>query len=1481
MEVKVVYHNGDDLCEGTFQLNRIMLSNLEVTTNPTKTSYSPGEAIDYGGMVVTATYQDGTTKDVTKQCSITPVSGTIFEADINAKIVFVEGFDDIMCYLSLYKASDESDIPVDSDLEITVLPKTCYSEGEAITYDGMVVSELHFDDGTRLNVTDFCEVTPAAGTLFTSSQDTVSVKCPPVLEAYYYDYHGRGYTKNGRWLVNASDYYTDIYEVQSSHTYRIGLGATSTYMFNALFITTNVTTASVNQSGTLIANISSPEAYYYIDYTAPSNGYIVITKGQSIPNIKTYVRDFSAAKTKYTQFSLSAKTLVSIEITAYPSKIEYSLNETIDYTGLQIVAHYDDGSSVDVTASCTFNPIEGSAFEGAATVTVTYSNESCTFELMQTAKVPVSLTVTRKPNKMSYRYTDDAFNYSGIVVTASYNDGTTADVTNLCTYSSSLTSKLQSDITYTENDVTVSTSLRFTRIKPVLGGVTLISPPTKTAYKVEEHFDFTGLKVRVKYEDGSTITLTESNISYEYWPDVGIALYTRIDRIEEDTTYVPIGFEKIGVSYWEDGEEWVDDGALSYSVSFELSTIEMQYIYVSAQPTKNTYTEGELIDYSGMVITAHYTDGSTTQISPKRVKNTKSLLPSYTIKNIGYDITPKDGKDFNSITDKIVSISYIDEFGTERTCATTLNEAVSQSMKLKVTKLPDQITYSTGELLNYDGVTVVAHFSDGTNTDIDLTAIDAATNDPKFLEYSPASGSDLPSSNPITVSVKSVPFVSTTVYNDETGYVSAGTWTRSGTNYRTDVYKVKAGAYVVSLGAVVGTKFAAMFTTTDYTTVSQASFSGTSIVDKTNPDAYDYVRFTAPSDGYILITKDNASTDGLRTYVFKMDVTKSESTTFEVGQVGLVSPSMTIKVTDGPETTLFREGGTLAYIGLKVTGYMHDGTGTELVLSDITGDSKLLEFDPAEGETAEPGMDEVTVKSVIPQTPHAFDLVTGEVDNGTWKCKISSTHYSDVYVVKSGHKYYLFTGKYVGNVFKVMFTTADVTQATADITGTSIYSYRTLKINSSMIDLFEAPSDGYIVVTKSIANGSTAAKPKIPTYLFDISDTKTATTAFSIDIEEVEKINAAECEYYLELKSIPLKMYYIEEKILKETGEILADNSWVEVGWLLQQITACVTYTDILTGNSRTIRHSVSVPSSPPGYSSYDYIEENYSWRERMHNAAFGIPWAWQFFNLSSSYIYNFEFIGSLLCARYENGDEWSCSYNSSDLYVNTDKNWDGTPREYKTVLVPVCKLRRNLELKIETLPDKTSYRAGETIDYTGLKVVMDYNDVAGKKIDVTSAALSHTYPSAGSAMPNKDTRVRVRYFWNEGHLKRFDYQGGYVDGDKWIRSANESHYSDIHAVDAKQEYEIALGENTGNCLSVLFTTVDVTKADSDVSGVGIANVINPAANSNVTFTPPASGYIVITKDTSGKSGIDTYVIAHDVYDYDMAVYFDLKIDNT
>lgn len=102
-------------------------------------------------------------------------------------------------------------------------------------------------------------------------------------------------------------------------------------------------------------------------------------------------------------------------------------------------------------------------------------------------------------------------------------------------------------------------------------------------------------------------------------------------------------------------------------------------------------------------------------------------------------------------------------------------------------------------------------------------------------------------------------------------YVQNGVWTvGSDTVYYSDVNSVNAGElYFIFLGGVVGTRFRSMFSAQD-TSVAVEKVTGKTILNVSNPAPYAYVAFTPEFDGFITISKDNAGTANLKTYVFHL-----------------------------------------------------------------------------------------------------------------------------------------------------------------------------------------------------------------------------------------------------------------------------------------------------------------------------------------------------------------------------------------------------------------------------------------------------------------------------------------------------------------------------------------------------------------------------------------------------------------------------------
>jgi hypothetical protein len=73
---------------------------IVVSENPDKTSYSVGDPLDLSGMVVTATYSDGSTKTITDYLT-TPADGSVFKV-IGTQTVFVAYAEDGKTVLTMF-----------------------------------------------------------------------------------------------------------------------------------------------------------------------------------------------------------------------------------------------------------------------------------------------------------------------------------------------------------------------------------------------------------------------------------------------------------------------------------------------------------------------------------------------------------------------------------------------------------------------------------------------------------------------------------------------------------------------------------------------------------------------------------------------------------------------------------------------------------------------------------------------------------------------------------------------------------------------------------------------------------------------------------------------------------------------------------------------------------------------------------------------------------------------------------------------------------------------------------------------------------------------------------------------------------------------------------------------------------------------------------------------------------------------------------
>lgn len=169
---------------------------------------------------------------------------------------------------------------------------------------------------------------------------------------------------------------------------------------------------------------------------------------------------------------------VMIKVTTPPAKVSYMAGENLNLAGIVVSLIASNGVQIDVTDQCTFVPANGTPLTSANTsVAISYYwyKDDVTF----TTNYPIgvkslsSIAITTAPTLTEYTVGDE-LDLTGIVVTATYDDGTFLDVTQNCTFSPADGSELSlSDtsvtVTYTEGGVTKTATQAIVVTAPVYG----------------------------------------------------------------------------------------------------------------------------------------------------------------------------------------------------------------------------------------------------------------------------------------------------------------------------------------------------------------------------------------------------------------------------------------------------------------------------------------------------------------------------------------------------------------------------------------------------------------------------------------------------------------------------------------------------------------------------------------------------------------------------------------------------------------------------------------------------------------------------------------------------------------------------------------------------------------------------------------------------------------------------------------------------
>ena len=342
-------------------------------------------------------------------------------------------------------------------------------------------------------------------------------------------------------------------------------------------------------------------------------------------------------------------------------------------------------------------------------------------------RTPVSLAVTTPPTKTVYE-AGDSFDKTGMVITVTYNDETTREVTN---YNCSPVVLSKDDtyitISYREMMTTVTTTQPVT-VKNLLKKIQIITPPTETAYEIGDTIDLTGMVVYAFYSDGTSHEIS----NYTYSPHV----VSSASDTEVTITYTEDGITKTAIQDITVG-----------------NTPNLVSIAVSTPPTKVIYKAGEYFDPSGMVVTATFDNGTTKNVSGYTYSPTRTLQQD----------------------DSVITISYTKK-GVTKT--TTQNITVVYLTSIAITNPPTYTSYYDDEIFNTAGMEVTAYYSDSTSAVITTYSVSPSG----ALPYGTTSvtisytegGITKTTTQDVTVSIRTYDYTNSTVIT------SGGTYNLSG-----------------------------------------------------------------------------------------------------------------------------------------------------------------------------------------------------------------------------------------------------------------------------------------------------------------------------------------------------------------------------------------------------------------------------------------------------------------------------------------------------------------------------------------------------------------------------------------------------------------------------------------------------------------------------------------------------------------------------
>ena len=645
-----------------------------ILTTPNKTIYKYGDAIDLTGGSYNVKYGNDTIGSASN-LTLSDLSNYSMNTIGTQNVIVSYTDNDTNSYTYLDTFTQSFTIQVNdyiSKMEITNPTDVSFYYGDTFTFDGGSIKAYYASNPTKAIVIPMTET-------MIRQVDGSAVEMKP--DGSLFDLSTQKYKENLEisvtrgGITKTSNYSIDI--INTLKSIQIQGTPKTEYNINEP-IQTGLSILVTRQTGEIEA----------IDVENDMiSGFNTTTEGEKEVTI-TYTEN---GVTKQTSYSITVKDAVTgIGIKTNPNKTQYKYGEELDLTGATISVVKGSGT---VEIPVTEDMVSGYDKEklGEQTIKVTYGGEETTF------KVNVKDYVTKievVPADVTGKYNDElsqiiSANDIKYVVTYAKEGAKTPETLTesmiKTTYNKGTINKQSLKVEYEDEDVNSATkgekfeaTLNVT-LSDVVSKIT-ITKPTKTNYNHGEELDLTGGKIEVTTASGlSKEVPIEGSMITENGTTVNMS--PSKDDYGENTTVTKI----LTITYEEGGKK--ETASYPIIIVNDVKSITMH------QTPKTSYNVNDLLDITDGEILVTRAVGE-----PEAKEITKDMVT-------GFDSTKENTK-------LTLTVSYI-ENGITKT--TTYDVSVKDSVEsISIKANPDKTEYNYGEDLDLTGATISVVKGSGT-----------------------------------------------------------------------------------------------------------------------------------------------------------------------------------------------------------------------------------------------------------------------------------------------------------------------------------------------------------------------------------------------------------------------------------------------------------------------------------------------------------------------------------------------------------------------------------------------------------------------------------------------------------------------------------------------------------------------------------------------------------------------------------------------